>query len=295
MKKQHCIATAFTILMMIITTNSMSDDIETQDKLTTVQMNEINAREPFDYSNWEGRKIELNFEDMVSLPPNTIIVSGYYDYGAGPVHSALFISRDGAQTWKEINVKVRASTITNLCSFSTSHIWGLVTHRNEGTYTPTHLLRSVNQGQSWTVTILEFMHQHEGLFRTKDFQFYDDRHGLLTITNSAIGELSTYCSKDGGESWKQLWDIQTDRRNVERGYGYPKRSTGMSEQIPLHTPIWEKEFDVYTIKGLVRVREKEDRFVLETYEYGKEGWTIQSEIPRFYEIKINELVLRSEP
>ncbi|MHC4252542.1 MAG: WD40/YVTN/BNR-like repeat-containing protein, partial [Planctomycetota bacterium] len=143
----------------------------------------------------------LRFDEIASLPGGTVLLAGYLHDGANTVRSALHVSRDGGLTWRDSGLRFPGSAIMDLRTFGTSNVWGLVTFRQEGCSDPTHVLRSVDAGATWSVTPLPC--EGGGVTWASRFEFDDALHGLLSVADS-LGRVRTFRTDDGGASWRRM-------------------------------------------------------------------------------------------
>jgi len=238
-----------------------------------------------DYSPYEGEKLRLELHGIASLSGNVLFLGGQYRTFASPLHSALFLSQDGGKTWNEINLSFMGGGIFNLVTYGKSNIWGLQLFMVEGCCSPEYLIRSTDAGKSWDVISLTFMEQENPLYWVKEFRFDDEKHGLLTIDGS-IGNSVTYYTTTGGTTWNKLWSLKTNT-SIDKGYRYPRSAS----HDPLNTALWDEESGFFEIIGALRVRETEEQYLVESYQYQeKKGWASLSAIPKLYVVKNGRLV-----
>jgi hypothetical protein len=271
-------------------TRPRSDDVQDNAKVVRLEHQGADKMNKWCASH-EGEEVDLWLEEMISLPGNTIILGGQYHYAPRTLHPTLLISQDGGLTWKEPDWvwQFEGCGILNLRKFGSTHIWGLVTYLVEGCSIPENLIRSTDGGKTWDVVSLGFFKQLNPLEWTGEFRFYDERHGLLTIDGST-GILRTYTTTDGGLMWKELWNMNTDRKILEGGYSYPEAKL----PEPINAALWHKQMDSYEVSGVIRARQTEREYLVEVYEYAKKIWTLQSQIPAKYIVRKNGLVLRGK-
>ncbi|MDY6991166.1 MAG: sialidase family protein [Pseudomonadota bacterium] len=230
------------------------------------------------------QKITLYFDDITTLPENIVFLGGYYHDGANTFHPALFISRDGGQTWKENQILCAGSSIQNFQTYGKLNIWAIMTLRQEGTQTAQYLISSTDAGNNWQLQALNTL---DTLHHISEFRFFDAHHGIINFSSAAPAQVNhTYYTQDGGKTWQSLWKIQPKSViEIERDYRYPEFT-----EPPHHTPLWRKEFDLYKIVSVLRFRQQQAEYLIETYDYsGTQVWKPIATIPRYYRFEENKL------
>lgn len=232
----------------------------------------------FDYSGY-GQDAELLVEDLGSLPEQTAVLAGRFHGDGNTLHPALAISRDGGRSWTFIDVLYSAAGLSRLQTQGEASIWGVVSHRQEGTDQPQYLLRSRDAGRSWCALPLDDL---DTLASVESLRFFDERHGLIVFTEFPFGNGKiVYQTSDGGDSWVPVWRPEVDRTFLPGdGFAYPG-----AVDPPEHAPLWSQVADAYKITGLLRVRRQDDWHVIEHYGYDDDaGWTERSRLARSYRL-----------
>ncbi len=218
----------------------------------------------------------LLLDEIASLPGGTVLLAGCLHDGANTVRSVLHVSRDGGRTWRDSGLCYDGSAILDLRTFGTSNVWGLVTFRQEGCSEPTHVVRSVDAGATWSVAHLA--NEGEGQQWASRFEFDDARHGLLSVASS-LGSIRTFRTDDGGASWQLLWTARRPR-GVEEGADVPPLPAA-----PPAAPLWERDADTWRVAGWLRLHTGPDATIIEELRIrGPDAWEWRecSRLPRRY-------------
>ncbi|MCK5000875.1 MAG: hypothetical protein KAS23_15135 [Anaerohalosphaera sp.] len=245
----------------------------------------------FDYSRYEDEVISLRIHEITSLPGGEIFLGGSYCNQANTIHTALLVSQNGGQTWKDAGIKVYGCGVMNFQTFGLSHVWAISTYLQEGCHGPVSLLYSTDAGQSWSARSLDFIGQDQGLDWVQQFQFFDQFHGLLIITGST-GPSRIYITSDGGKTWEK---IMTSRNYSADDFEIESSFPDYSRQNINNAALWMKSTDdYYKISGWIRIR-KTDSYndpyiVIESKELDSREWKPISQIPRYYKIEKDILI-----
>ena len=179
------------------------------------------APQTFDYAAY-APEIVLHLDEMVSLPPATVVLAGTFRDAANAVHPALLTSQDRGETWSTTPLGIHGAGLGPLQSDGVASIWGIVAGVQEGTDEPLYLLRSRDAGRTWCAIPLDGLDTLNGV---AFFRLFDDRHGLIVFSEAPFGGVfHGYQTLDGGDSWQSLWRADgTPPEAVEPAADYPDR------------------------------------------------------------------------
>ena len=202
----------------------------------------------FDYAAY-APEIRLHLQEMVSLPPDTVVLAGSFRDAANAVHPALLTSQDGGETWSATPVLVHGAALAHLSSDRASTVWGIVSAVQEGTEQALYLLRSRDSARNWCAISLEGLDTLNGVAL---FRLFDHDHGLIVFSDAPFGGgFRAYQTQDGGENWLLLWDVAgTPPEAVEPPADDPDRAP---PSLP-HATLWQRESDLLAVHAVLRLR-----------------------------------------
>ena len=219
-------------------------------------------------------EIRLDLHEMVSLPPQTVVLGGSFNDAANVVQPALLTSDDGGQTWSTIPVGIYGAGLRHLVTHGTGSVWGIVSFQQEGVDDPLYLLRSRDSGKTWCSISLEGL---EALNGVDLFRMFDNRRGLLVFAEAPFGGgFRAYETRDGGETWRHLWHADGMPPEVaDTAADYPDRAP----PDPPHATLWQREADLFAAHAVIRLRRDDNDFLIERYDLSSAGeWSLQSRI-----------------
>ncbi|MCP4116117.1 MAG: hypothetical protein GY737_12065 [Desulfobacteraceae bacterium] len=228
----------------------------------------------------QGNEFTLFLDEIATLPENNVFLSGHLTGKANRQLPVLLVSIDGGRTWKHRIFEVEGAGIENLRTYGEANLWATITFQTEGLHTPEYLLRSENAGNSWCMVSLDFIEAGAPLIWLSEFRFLDDLNGIFSVSDS-LGSISTYYTKNGGDSWNRLWKTPKNTSpEIDTAYRYP----GI-EPSPAHAPLWTRQDDFYKITGILRLCKGEEGYIVEQYLYSKNtSWKKISKISTYYKI-----------
>jgi len=245
---------------------------------------------PSFYENYKNAKVSLLIRDITSLPGGEVFLGGSYHGGGNTIHSVLLVSRDEGHTWKDTGLKFPGCSIMNFQTVGRNHVWAISTFTQEGCRGPESLLHSSDAGHNWSSVPMDF-ETMGGLEWIQQFEFFDDRHGLLIMTRDA-GICRIHTTFDGGKSWKTLMTSHLNNMSEVIEPTCPSNCTQKFKEATL----WKKqtEYNYYKISDWIRVQiwdiNNDPYIVLESQGVDRKGWTQISQIPRYYKVEKDHIV-----
>jgi hypothetical protein len=203
--------------------------------------------------NKQDDEVELGCGEIASLPDGTIFLTGGYSQSWGNVRTALFISRDGGQSWKDSGMGYLSSGFGNPCTWGESNVWIVKCWTIESS-APTEILASQDAGRTWVAYPLDLGHgSSPGCVMSLSFQ--DARNGRLVAQYDAIDDdaLQDYATSDGGRTWRRVGlrpDLPSPADPTES-------EASESSHVDAVGPFWKKEGGQIKPAGLLRIRSED--------------------------------------
>ena len=241
--------------------------------------------EPLPTTRSNAAEVRLDLVEMVSLPPETVVLGGAFHDAANVVQPALLVSDDGGETWSRIPIPIPGAGFGHLVAHGTGWVWGVVSFQQEGVDEPLYLLRSGDSGTTWCRIALDGL---EALYGVELFRMFDDRHGLLVFTEEPFGgDVRAYETRDGGETWRHLWQAEgMPPEALDTAADYPDRAP----PNPPHATLWQRQADLFAADAVIRLRRDGSNFLIESYDLSSgEGWSFRSRIAGRYRALDGEL------
>ncbi len=235
--------------------------------------------ETFDYASYDG-EIHLDLNEMVSLPPQTVVLAGAFRDPGNTVHPVLLTSADGGQTWSTIPLRFHGADLGHLVADGGTSVWGIVSLGQEGAEEPLYVLRSRDAARTWCAIPLEDLDTLSGVAL---FRMFDHRHGLIVFSEVPFGGgHQAYHTRDGAETWVPLWRADgPPPDDVDAAADYPERAP----PDPPHATLWRREADLFAARAVIRLRHDEAGYAVERYDIlGDRTWRLVSRIPQAYRV-----------
>ncbi|KAA5606605.1 hypothetical protein F1188_04505 [Roseospira marina] len=223
-------------------------------------------------------EIRLALDEMTALPPRTVILAGAFYDPAGAVQPALLTSSDGGASWTTHPVRIPGAALRFLAVDRAASAWGIVSGTQEGTDSPLYLLRSRDGAETWCAISLAGL---ETLHGVDMFRMFDDRHGLLVMSEAPFGgDVQTYETRNGGEDWALLWRAHGPSPDA---IDAPADDPDRPLPSPPHATLWRADADRLAAHALLRLQPDDDGYTIERREILGDGrWHPVSRIPAWY-------------
>jgi photosystem II stability/assembly factor-like uncharacterized protein len=252
---------------------ALADDSGTQDLLA--------------YLRESGREaeVELGCGDMASLPDGTIFLTGGYSSG-DTVRTALLISRDGGQSWKDSGMGYLSSGFGTPCTWGDSNVWMVLSWAVESSG-PTAILASQDAGRTWAAYPLDLGHgSSPGCVMSLSFK--DAENGRLVADYGTEDDQEDYATTDGGRSWHRVGS----HSYVLPPPAEPAESdVSESSRVEAVGPLWKKEGGQVKPAGRLRTRSEDGDdglplgILVEKQDGGADApWQQVSRIPARYKV-----------
>lgn len=138
---------------------------------------------------------------IFALDKSNAWVGGDFRHSPGPIHSVMYRTTDGGQSWHRTGPTIPCSTIFTIFFLDAKHGWAVGAWTQESTGDP-FVLRTRDGGATWIRSDLPMPTRGTHLSCPKSIEFSTLSVGILRAEVCIVAdEQQVFVTRDGGKTW----------------------------------------------------------------------------------------------